>query len=293
MIFYDQGEAGGASATSDAPAVVDTTAEASDAIATSPAIADQGTGAQIPDAPFFTHGTRTFKSPQELSEAWRRETLNHQDYSTKNRELAEQRKAFEAETAKHRGDMENWQKQGAQWSQLEQMLQSRPDVQNYLGKLLGEPPKASDVQQGTRAQLKALREEIMREVQPVIDSQKQAKAQQEFAATLNRVAADTATFPNGDYPHDEAAEIIEQLSNSPRMMDELAVIVGRDILSRRSAPGSQTGTPVAGRRVPAGTRRPPQSGSTSGRNDAPIEFDSLEDAHARARAQALAEYQLE
>lgn len=74
----------------------------------------------------------SFATMEDLKKAWREGHLRRDDYTKKTQELAEQRKAMEAERKQYAEMMANVQRMQSQWEPVDTFLKSRPDIRDYI-----------------------------------------------------------------------------------------------------------------------------------------------------------------
>ena len=226
------------------------------AVETAPAVAPDP--AAVPEVePFYRYGERGFKDANELTEHIRRGTMNFEDYSQRVQAMNQQAQTRQQE-------YQQWQQGQAQnrpmmerYQRLEQLLQTRPDIQRYIQQLVGQAPSSDTVAQRTQGDVDRIKEELRQEYQPLVSDHEARQQQEQFDSKLTGVLSDRTALPNGA---DEAKvrDALEQIRRSPDPGREVMLLVGRLFAGDtalapnvapargvRRTPGRGSGAPVA------------------------------------------------
>ena len=257
-------------------------------------------------APYHTYGEQSWASGDELNQFIDQGVLRLEDYTQKTQGLADERrtfeqqqKDFEASKAEHQQGLEEYQR-------FRQVIETRPDVQNYLRQMVSQPLSPQQMAQngqqfaanqanGVLGEVKKLLDERIGPIEEHVDG---AKGERQIESLLSGLQKDVRNFPNGSFPADHVREEMARLSNSPNMLLEIAVLLGKHHLATHGGtpPANGGAQPSAGGNGQRGAssgrdsrRRAPGSGhNPDNDNEAGIDHGSMDKAKKAARAEARA-----
>ena len=219
------------------------------AVETAPAAAPDPAAAPEVE-PFYRYGERAFKDANELTEHIRRGTMNFDDYSQRVQAMNQQAQQRQLEYQQWQQGQQQNRPMMERYQRLEQLLQTRPDIQRYIQQLVGQAPSSDTVAQRTQSDVDRIKEELRREYQPLVSDHQARQQQGQFDSKLSGVLSDRTALPNGA-DEVKVRDALEQIRRSPDPGREVMLLVGRLFAGATPLPAVNA-PPARGVRRPSG-----------------------------------------
>ena len=244
---------------------------------------DAGTTASSDTPSFYSYGEQQFATQEDLTkhldaeaERGRRERMTMDEYTKRVSTFDDERRKHQEAVKKHEETVSSFSEKQQQYERLDNLLRSRPDVQQQIQQLLGQAPSADVVTQRNQSEIERLREELRQEYAPLLEEREQRQAEEKWNTELQSVLSDTKLLPHGAN-EEKVKETLDAITNSANPTKEIMVLVAR-LYANQQAQEQESG---GGRRRmnAAGTTPKPflvKAGMTN---------DEIEEAQLRAIGQ--------
>ena len=228
-----------------------------------PGPAAQAAGPELPGnaaqaaEPFYQYGEHRFSAPEELTRHLDRHTLLKKGHDAASRTLADDRRAWESERDSSKSTLEEAQRKGQQYDQLEAAINGNEQTRRWFRQQFSRQPTSGDIRAGAQSDIeRAISAERAKWDAENAPMREHFETQQQTAQRDDAISAAASQFGEG-FPEDAVREDLQALADLPGDDEQawvtlLAVTLGR---ARGASAFDPAGGPVA-MPVPPGTKRP-------------------------------------